>query len=97
MNLERRARAYLISIEEARGFDELAPFFHPDIVLVEHPNRLVPDGKSRGFQDVRTADLSGPEGSQVTAVPRRERHRCRDERGPRGRLGENAPRAPSGS
>ena len=59
MNLEERARAYLTTIEEARSFDELAPFFHPDVVLVEHPNRLVEDGKTRRFQDVRAAFEAG--------------------------------------
>ena len=59
MNLEQRARAYLTSIEEARSFDELAPFFHPDIVLVEHPNRLVPEGKTRRLQHVSAAFEAG--------------------------------------
>jgi len=59
LNLEQRARAYLACIEEAKAFDELASFFHPDIVLVEHPNRLVPDGKTRRLQEVRAAFEAG--------------------------------------
>jgi hypothetical protein len=59
VDLEQRARAYFTSIEEARSFDELAPFFHPDVVLVEHPNRLVEEGKTRRFQDVRAAFEAG--------------------------------------
>jgi hypothetical protein len=59
VDLEKRARAYLTCIEEARSFDELAPFFHPDIRLVEYPNRLVPNGKCRFFPHVAQAFESG--------------------------------------
>ena len=54
-----RARAYLACIEQARSFDELAPFQHPEVVLVEHPNRLVAEGKTRRFSDIRLAFDAG--------------------------------------
>lgn len=59
MDLVQRARAYLACIEQARSFDELAPFLHPDVVLLEHPNRLVAQGKTRRFADVRAAFEAG--------------------------------------
>jgi len=59
MNHAQRARAYLACIEQARAFDELAAFLSPDIVLVEHPNRLVAGGKTRRIEDVRLAFEAG--------------------------------------
>jgi hypothetical protein len=40
------ARAYLKALEENRPADA-AQYFAPDIVQVEHPNRLKPDGERR--------------------------------------------------
>lgn len=40
------ARAYLKALEEGRPGDAQA-LFDPDIVQVEHPNRLKPDGETR--------------------------------------------------
>jgi hypothetical protein len=59
MNLALRAREYLACIEQARAFDELAAFLSPDIVLVEHPNRLVAGGKTRWIDDIRLAFEAG--------------------------------------
>ena len=59
MDLAQRARAYLVCIEQGRSFDELAPFLHPDVVLVEHPNRLVAEGKTRRLADARVAFEAG--------------------------------------
>jgi hypothetical protein len=59
MDLAQRARDYLRTIEEARSFDEVAAFLHPEMVLVEHPNRLVVAGKTRRLDDVRQAFESG--------------------------------------
>jgi hypothetical protein len=59
MNLAQRARDYLASIEQARSFDEVAAFLHPDIVQVEHPNRLVAAGKTRSFEEIRLAFEAG--------------------------------------
>jgi hypothetical protein len=53
------ARAYLACIEQARSFDELAAFLHPDVVLVEHPNRLVAEGKTRQLAEIRAAFEAG--------------------------------------
>ena len=53
MDLAQRARAYLRCIEGARSFDEVAAFLHPEVVQVEHPNRLVGGGKTRVEEAVR--------------------------------------------
>lgn len=59
MNLPDRARAYLTSIEQARSFDEVAAFLHPEVLQVEHPNRLVAGGKTRRLEHIRAAFEAG--------------------------------------
>ena len=52
------ARAYLTALEENRPADA-AQFFAPDIVQVEHPNRLKPNGDRRGAEAMATAGQQG--------------------------------------
>jgi SnoaL-like domain len=59
MDLAQRARAYLSCVEEARSFDELAAYLNTDVVLVEHPNRLVDEGKTRRLEDIHRAFEAG--------------------------------------
>jgi ketosteroid isomerase-like protein len=59
MDFAQRARAYLAGLEQGRSFDELAPFLHPDVVLFEHPNLLVAQGKTRRLTDARVAFEAG--------------------------------------
>ncbi|HEY1416924.1 MAG TPA: hypothetical protein VGF41_03440 [Myxococcaceae bacterium] len=68
MDLAQRARAYLACIEQARSFDALAPFLHPDVLLVEHPNRLLAQGKTRRFTDVRVAFEAGRKAVSASAT-----------------------------
>jgi len=59
MNLTQRARAYLTCIEQARTFDEVAAFLHPEVLQVEYPNRVVAGGKTRRLADIRAAFEAG--------------------------------------
>jgi len=59
MNLAQRTRAYLTCIEQTRSFGEVAAFLHNDTVLMEHPNRLVPGGRTRRLEDIRQAFEAG--------------------------------------
>lgn len=59
-NLERRARAYIQAIEGGAIGDELARFYHPDVVLHELPNRLNPAGSRRVLEEI----LKGAENGQ---------------------------------
>ncbi|MDZ4762607.1 MAG: nuclear transport factor 2 family protein [Alphaproteobacteria bacterium] len=52
MSLERRARAYIAAIEGGATGEELAAFYHSDIVQDEYPNRLVPAGARRGLAEI---------------------------------------------
>ena len=45
MSLERKARAYIAAVEGGATGDELAAFYHPDVVQHEFPNRLVPTAR----------------------------------------------------
>lgn len=57
MSLERKARAYVAAVEGGAVGDDLAAFYHPDVVQHEFPNRLVP----RGVQRDLAAILDGAE------------------------------------
>lgn len=60
MTLERRTRDYLRAIEGGATGDDLAGYYHPDVVLHEYPNRMNPAGVHRGLADI----LSAAEASQ---------------------------------
>lgn len=45
MDRATQAVAYIRAIERGAVGDELAAFFHPDVVIVEMPNRFRPEGK----------------------------------------------------
>src|SRR5687767_14126394 len=63
------ARRYLAAIEAGATGDALAVFFTPDVVQVELPNRLVPNGVRRDL----AAILDGAErGQRVMAAQRFE-------------------------
>ncbi len=57
MSLERKARAYVAAVEGGAVGDDLASFYHPDVVQYEFPNRLIP----RGVQRDLAAILEGAE------------------------------------
>jgi hypothetical protein len=60
MSLERKARAYITAIEGGAVGDDLAAFYHPDVIQEEYPNRLVPAGMQRDLP----ALLAGAEAGQ---------------------------------
>jgi ketosteroid isomerase-like protein len=46
------ARRYLAAIEAGATGDQLATFFAPDVVQQEFPNRLNPEGATRGLAGI---------------------------------------------
>jgi ketosteroid isomerase-like protein len=60
MSLERKARAYVAAVEAGAVGDDLAAFYHPDVIQDEYPNRLVPAGIQRDL----AALLAGAEAGQ---------------------------------
>lgn len=59
MSLERKARAYIAAVEGGAVGDDLAAFYHPDVVQHEFPNRLVPSGAARELDDILRGAESG--------------------------------------
>jgi ketosteroid isomerase-like protein len=59
MSLERRARTYIQAVEGGATGDELASFYHPDVVQHEMPNRLNPAGVRRDLAAILKAAESG--------------------------------------
>jgi ketosteroid isomerase-like protein len=59
MSLERKARSYISAVEGGATGDELAAFYHPDIIQQEFPNRLVPHGVQRELADILASAESG--------------------------------------
>ncbi|HOZ27022.1 MAG TPA: nuclear transport factor 2 family protein [Hyphomonadaceae bacterium] len=59
MSLERKARAYIAAVEGGAVGDDLAGFYHPDVVQYEFPNRLVPNGAQRELADILRGADSG--------------------------------------
>jgi ketosteroid isomerase-like protein len=60
MSLERRTRAFIAAVEGGAVGEELAAFYHPDVVQEEYPNRLTPMGVQRTLEDI----LAGAEAGQ---------------------------------
>lgn len=58
------ARRYLESIGQEEPWDNLA-FFAEDVVQVEFPNRLIPEGATRDLAALREAALRGGDGKIV--------------------------------
>jgi ketosteroid isomerase-like protein len=58
-NLEA-AKQYLAAIAAGATRDQLAAFFDPEVVQQEFPNRLTPDGATRGLTEI----LEGAERGQ---------------------------------
>ena len=52
MSLERKARAYVAAVEGGAVGDDLAAFYHPDVIQQEFPNRLVPHGATRDLDAI---------------------------------------------
>jgi hypothetical protein len=59
MSLERKARAYIAAVEGGAVGDDLAAFYHPDVIQHEYPNRLVPSGAQRELADILRGAESG--------------------------------------
>jgi ketosteroid isomerase-like protein len=57
--LERQARAYIAAVEGGATGDDLARFYHADVVQHEAPNRLNPAGAQRGLADILTGAEAG--------------------------------------
>ena len=59
MSLERKVRAYIAAVEGGATGDDLAAFYHPDVIQHEFPNRLVPTGAQRELEDILRGAESG--------------------------------------
>lgn len=59
--LGETVRAYLAALSEMAPPDRIAGFFHPDVVQVEYPNRLVPEGATRDLAAILAAAGRGAE------------------------------------
>ena len=59
MSLERKVRAYIAAVEGGAVGEDLAAFYHPDVVQYEFPNRLVPSGAQRELDDILRGAESG--------------------------------------
>lgn len=59
MSLERRVRAYIAALEAGAVGDDLASFYHDDVVLDEYPNRLNPAGARRGLAQILEGAQAG--------------------------------------
>ena len=59
MSLERKARAYVAAVEGGAVGEDLAGFYHPDVVQHEFPNRLIPNGAQRELADILRGAESG--------------------------------------
>ena len=57
-------RSYLSALGSSVGGDELAPFFAPDAVQIEFPNRLNPNG---GRSDLATILVRAGQGKKLLA------------------------------
>ena len=51
--------AYIAAIERRAPFDEIAAFLHPDVRVIEHPNKITPAGKTYDLPDLRAASERG--------------------------------------
>lgn len=60
MSLERKARSYITAVEGGAIGEDLAAFYHPDVIQQEFPNRLVPSGAQRDLAGI----LRGAEAGQ---------------------------------
>ncbi len=59
MSLERLARAFISAVEAGATGDDLARFYHPDVVQDEYPNRLIPAGARRSLEDLLAGAEAG--------------------------------------
>lgn len=59
MSLERKARAYFGALEGGATGDDLAAFFHPDVVQHTYASRLSPSGAQRELGDILRAAEAG--------------------------------------
>ncbi|NOU26894.1 MAG: nuclear transport factor 2 family protein [Polyangiaceae bacterium] len=57
--LIERAKAYVAAVESGATGAALAEHFHPDVVLTELPNRLVPGGATRDLAAILEAAERG--------------------------------------
>lgn len=57
--LERRARAYIAAVEGGAIGEELAAFYHPDVLQEEFPNRLNPLMMRRSLSEILEAAERG--------------------------------------
>jgi ketosteroid isomerase-like protein len=59
MSLERKARAYIAAVEGGAVGEDLAAFYHPDVIQEEYPNRLAPAGVQRDLAALLAAAEAG--------------------------------------
>src|SRR5262249_62113880 len=53
------ARRYLAAIEQGATGNDLAAFFTPDVLQQEFPNRLTPNGATRGLSQILEGAVRG--------------------------------------
>jgi len=58
-NVLEIAKRYIARLSEGAGPDELGSFLAPDVVHEEFPNRLLPNGATRGLQAMKEGRARG--------------------------------------
>jgi ketosteroid isomerase-like protein len=59
MDTRELTRSYFAALERGVTGDELAAFYHPDVVQEEFPNRLLPNGAKRDLAGILGAAVRG--------------------------------------
>lgn len=54
-----QARRYLAALETFAQGEDLAAYFTPEVEQIEFPNRLVPQGATRGLRDLLDGAIKG--------------------------------------
>lgn len=58
-SLELRTKEFLKAIETRKSWDDVKPFYHPDILQIEYPNAIVKVAAVRNMADLETAAEKG--------------------------------------
>jgi ketosteroid isomerase-like protein len=59
MDLIERAKAFVAAVAAGAPVEEIDAFYAPDVVQVEFPNQLMPQGATRNRSELRAANERG--------------------------------------
>jgi ketosteroid isomerase-like protein len=59
MDLTKTVEKFLKTLENRESFDELLPFYHPQVEQVEFPNLLTTNKTTRSLEDLKLAAKKG--------------------------------------